>query len=48
MFFIPISLLAQGEPEDIAIDSDAFQDHFYEAIKQKGIENYDKAIESLE
>ncbi len=48
MFFIPTSLLAQGEPEDIAIDSDAFQDHFYEAIKQKGIENYDKAIESLE
>ncbi len=48
MFFIPTSFLAQGEPEDIAIDSDAFQDHFYEAIKQKGIENYDKAIESLE
>jgi tetratricopeptide (TPR) repeat protein len=48
MFFMPSSLLAQGEPEDIAIDSDAFQDHFYEAIKQKGIENYDKAIESLE
>lgn len=48
MFFIPASLLAQTEPEDIAIDTDAFQDHFYEAIKQKGIENYDKAIESLE
>ena len=48
MFFIPTSFFAQGEPEDIAIDSDAFQDHFYEAIKQKGIENYDKAIESLE
>lgn len=48
MLFIPASLLAQAEPEDIAIDSDAFQDHFYEAIKQKGIENYDKAIESLE
>lgn len=48
MFFISNSSLAQAEPEDIAIDSDAFQDHFYEALKQKGIENYDKAIESLE
>lgn len=48
MFFVPTSLWAQTEPEDIAIDSDAFQDHFYEALKQKGIENYDKAIESLE
>ena len=48
MFFVPISLWAQTEPEDIAIDSDQFQDHFYEAIKQKGIENYDKAIASLE
>jgi len=45
---IPMTFLAQTEPEDIAIDSDVFQDHFYEAIKQKGIENYDKAIESLE
>lgn len=48
MFFVPTSFWAQTEPEDIAIDSDAFQDHFYEALKQKGIENYDKAIESLE
>jgi tetratricopeptide (TPR) repeat protein len=44
----PTTLLAQQEPEDIAIDSDAFQDNFYESLKQKGIENYDKAIESLE
>jgi tetratricopeptide (TPR) repeat protein len=50
MFIISNSILAQTEPEpeDIAIDSDQFQDYFYEAIKQKGIENYDKAIESLE
>ncbi len=27
--------------------SDAFQEHFFEALKQKGIENYDKAINSL-
>ena len=48
MFFISNAVWAQTEPEDIAIDSDQFQDYFYEAIKQKGIENYDKAIESLE
>ena len=47
MFVISTSVWAQTEPEDIAIDSDQFQDYFYEAIKQKGIENYDKAIESL-
>jgi tetratricopeptide (TPR) repeat protein len=44
----PISLLAQTEPEDVALESDAFQNHFYESLKQKGMENYDKAIESLE
>lgn len=44
----PFQLLAQTEPEDIVMDNDVFQDHFYEAIKQKGIENYDKAIESLQ
>ena len=27
--------------------SDAFQEHFFEALKQKGIENYDKAINLL-
>jgi tetratricopeptide (TPR) repeat protein len=44
----PISLLAQTEPEDVALDNDEFQNHFYESLKQKGMENYDKAIESLE
>lgn len=27
--------------------SDEFQEHFFEALKQKGIENYDRAIHSL-
>ncbi len=45
---IPISLSAQTEPEDVALDTDEFQNHFYESLKQKGMENYDKAIESLE
>ncbi|NRT14407.1 tetratricopeptide (TPR) repeat protein [Flavobacterium sp. 28A] len=41
-------LLAQIQPEDIKQDVDKFQDYFYESLKQKGIENYDKAIVSLE
>ncbi|CAM3323610.1 Beta-barrel assembly-enhancing protease [Flavobacterium longum] len=36
------------EPDDIALNTDAFQDSFYEALKQKGIENYDRAVISLE
>jgi tetratricopeptide (TPR) repeat protein len=36
------------EPDDIALNTDAFQDSFYEALKQKGIENYDRAVEALE
>ncbi len=42
------SLLAQDEPESIVPDTDKFQDYFYESLKQKGIENYDKAITALE
>jgi len=41
-------LLAQTEPEEIKPVTDKFQDYFYEALKQKGIENYDKAITALE
>ena len=41
-------LLAQTEPESIVPDTDKFQDYFYESLKQKGIENYDKAITALE
>lgn len=48
MFSIPASLMAQTEPEDIALANDAFQDSFYEALLQKGIENHDKAILALE
>mgnify|MGYP001555444399 CR=1 FL=1 len=43
-----IQVLAQTEPEDIAMVTDEYLDSFYESIKQKGIENYDKAILSLE
>jgi tetratricopeptide (TPR) repeat protein len=41
-------LLAQTEPEETKTDAEKFQDYFYESLKQKGIENYDKAITALE
>jgi tetratricopeptide (TPR) repeat protein len=41
-------LLAQVEPESIVPDDDKFQEFFYESLKQKGIENYDRAIVELE
>lgn len=43
-----VSVFSQTEPEDIALAPDDYQDAFYESLKQKGIENYDKAIVSLE
>ena len=45
---IPNTILAQTEPNDIALANDDFQDSFYESLVQKGIENYDKAIIALE
>ncbi|WP_412464825.1 tetratricopeptide repeat protein [Flavobacterium mekongense] len=48
MLLVPTLLLAQTEPEDVAAVDDKFQNFFYESLKQKGIENYDKAIEALE
>jgi tetratricopeptide (TPR) repeat protein len=48
MSCIPVSLLAQTEPEQITMVNTEFQDSFYEALLQKGIENYDKALIALE
>ncbi len=48
MIFVPNIVVAQEEPNNVAVIDDGFQDHFYEALKQKSIENYDKAILSLE
>lgn len=42
------SVHAQVEPEDTAVVSSEFETSFYESIKQKGIQNYDKALESLD
>ncbi|MET2996121.1 cytochrome C biosynthesis protein [Flavobacterium columnare NBRC 100251 = ATCC 23463] len=40
--------LAQTDPENIVSDDDSFQEAYYESLKQKGIENYDKALIELE
>ena len=42
------SAFAQQEPDDIALASNDFQISYYEALKQKGIENNDRAIQSLQ
>jgi tetratricopeptide (TPR) repeat protein len=41
-------LWAQTDQEEVKMESNKFQDYFYEALKQKAIENYDKAIVALE
>lgn len=47
-FTLPGIAVAQTEPEDVALAPDAFTDQFFESLKQKGIENYDKAIVALD
>ena len=34
--------------DDLGVVTDEFQEAFFEALKQKGIENYDRAIEALD
>lgn len=49
MLCVPNIVMAQNEPNnDVVTIDDGFQDLFYEAIQQKSIENYDKAILALE
>ncbi|WP_188438279.1 tetratricopeptide repeat protein [Planktosalinus lacus] len=53
MNFIPAISFAQEKDEEVVLDdlgnvTDVFQEHFFEALKQKAIENYDRALESLE
>ena len=45
---LPIVSRAQIEPEAVASPATNFQEAFYDALTQKGIENYDKAIVLLE
>ncbi|WP_294821369.1 tetratricopeptide repeat protein [uncultured Flavobacterium sp.] len=44
----PAIVHAQAEPDSLSLARNEFQEDFYEALKQKGIENYDKAIQSLQ
>lgn len=53
LFLVPIFTLAQDklgdEPEDDLGDvKDEYQELFFEALKQKGIENYERAVEALQ
>lgn len=49
LFTIPEYVHAQEESAEISLEEniDEFQEHFFEALKQRGIENYDKAIDEL-
>jgi len=50
LLFYPMTSVAQEieEPtDDLGNVSDSFQENFFEALKQKGIENYELAIEAL-
>ena len=48
MCIISANVLAQTQPEEVALEKDDFKESYYESLIQKGIENYDKAIVSLE
>lgn len=52
MFFIPPTAHAQVDfnqkpTDDLGNVEDQFQEHFFEALKQQGIENYQRAIDAL-
>ena len=47
--FTKISLAQDDDKptDDLGFVSDSFQDYFFEALKQKGIENYELALKAL-
>lgn len=52
MFFIPQTNYAQVNfnktpDDDLGDIEDKYQEHFFEALKQKGIENYDRSIDAF-
>ncbi|TNJ47011.1 tetratricopeptide repeat protein [Tamlana fucoidanivorans] len=52
MIFIPQTMRAQVDfnktpDDDLGDNEDAFQELFYEGLKQKSIENYDRAVEAF-
>ena len=48
LFSFGIHLFAQENPDAIALVDDQLENNFYEAMKQRGIENYDKAIVAIQ
>ena len=50
ILWVPIDAYAQDNPptDDLGNASDAFQENFFEALKQKGIENYELALNALD
>ena len=53
LVLIPSMLCAQVDfnktpNDDLGNNENKFQEYFFEAIKQKGIENYEKAIEYVQ
>ncbi len=53
LFLVPMLAIAQvnfDKPpdDDLGNVEDEFQEHFFEALKQKGIENYDRAVDALQ
>jgi tetratricopeptide (TPR) repeat protein len=52
LFLVPSFVMAQVDfnkrpDDDLGNVEDEFQEHFFEALKQKGIENYQRAVEAL-
>ena len=50
--FIPLTLFAQVDfnktpDDDLGNIEDKYQEHFFEALKQKGIENYDRSVKAF-
>lgn len=53
ILIIPQLTFAQDKEEEeifdeLGVATNRFQEHFFEALKQKGIENYDRALRALE
>ena len=48
LFSFGNQLFAQQNPEDIALEENKTEDYFFEALAQRGIENYDKAIVAIQ
>jgi len=53
LLLVPAFVLAQVDfnkkpDDDLGNVKDEYQEHFFEALKQKGIENYERAVEALQ